>query len=166
MKKLLFITTALMIASPVVYAEDGFGKRFGNSTPYALDNNVNNALDDTQDIGIEDINDLVNIAPAAGEETNASVTIDAEAGSEDAKEDDVISGQIDATAGTATDVVIEPEQVTPETSEGVTIETVTESETTTETPAAEPEAEADVQIEADADADVAPTTEDTQAVTE
>lgn len=85
MKKLLLMTTAFVLtastASTAYAVDDSFGNRFGNSAP--------NALEDTKEISIDDISDLVNIAPAAGDESalvdSSNVTIDAEAGSEDAQ---------------------------------------------------------------------------------
>lgn len=156
MKKILLVTTALIISTPAYATEDGFGNRFGNSTPYALDNTVNNALDDSQGLGVEDINDLINIEPAAGDEIDSSiidgntdVSLDATAGAEEAAEDaantttpvteittDTQSNAPDANAvvndiqsGAAVNVEIAP---TTPTEKEIKIESVTETETEAE----------------------------------
>lgn len=119
MKKLLLMTTAFVLTASTAYAvDDSFGNRFGNSAP--------NALEDTKEISIDDISDLVNIAPAAGDESalvdSSNVTIDAEAGSEDAQaQAQAIAAQ--PASGIGVDVKIETPAPTNE-----IVETKTEAE--------------------------------------
>lgn len=49
---------------------DGFGSRFGDTSPYALNNGFGKALDDSKGIGLED---LAKISPAAGGEQEENV---------------------------------------------------------------------------------------------
>jgi len=70
MKKLLLVTTTIMMSAPA-FAADGFGDRFGSSAPYALSDGMDSAIADTQGFGMDDLNDpaaLNQIDPAAGEE--------------------------------------------------------------------------------------------------
>lgn len=54
---------------------DEFGARFGNSSPYALNNTLGNATNNVSGMGPEDLNI---IAPAAGAETDPEAEADAE----------------------------------------------------------------------------------------
>lgn len=70
MKKTFILLTATMLISAPALADE-FGSRFGNTSPYALNNTLDNAKRDMQGIGLEDLNDasgLNQITPASGEE--------------------------------------------------------------------------------------------------
>ena len=99
MKKILTLALATTILSASAMAADEFGSRFGESSPYALDNTVDDAIADTNGFDMNDINDLNAIAPAAGdEETDAEVTseTDVEVTTE---EDGEVSVDTDVEAG-------------------------------------------------------------------
>ncbi|MFP4314465.1 MAG: hypothetical protein ACLFR0_09100, partial [Alphaproteobacteria bacterium] len=62
MRFLPLLMTATFFVTPAL-AVDEFGQRFGNNTPYALENDIGNALRDTSGFDLDDLND---IAPASG----------------------------------------------------------------------------------------------------
>jgi len=78
MKNLILIIALSALASPVI-AADNFGNRFGNSSPYALENNVGNAIADTQGFDTDDLNDLNAISPAAGSASEIEAVEDGQA---------------------------------------------------------------------------------------
>lgn len=100
MKKLLMITTALMMSgSMTAYAVDEFGARFGGG-------DVVNALDDGVDGGVFDAEGLNEIDPAAGEETAA----------EQAEEEQVnVTGETPVEAGVEAEIAPTLEIQTEET---------------------------------------------------
>lgn len=104
MKTALLVTTALMMGAPA-FAADGFGDRFGSNTPYALSDGMDDAIADTQGIGMDDLNDpsaLNRIDPAAGEEDAQAqeAQVDAEA---EAEVGDEVPAKTESEAQTATE---------------------------------------------------------------
>lgn len=78
MNKILTLALATTILSVPALAADEFGSRFGENSPYALDNTVGDAVADTDGIDMNDINDLNAIAPAAGDETEVEAIVETE----------------------------------------------------------------------------------------
>ena len=99
MRILTLMIATTVLAAPAI-AADEFGSRFGNSSPYALDNTVGDAINDTAGLDINDINDVANIEPAAGDEDIAEADKE-EAGEEnvDKTEEDVVKDVHDDHSG-------------------------------------------------------------------
>ncbi len=66
-----FIFLAVLAVAIAPASADEFGPRFGSTAPYALGNDINRAIADTQGMGAEDLNDIM---PASGTETPAAET--------------------------------------------------------------------------------------------
>lgn len=62
MRLFTLLLSATFISAPAL-AMDEFGSRFGNNSPYALDNDLDSALEDVAGFDIDDLND---ISPASG----------------------------------------------------------------------------------------------------
>ena len=91
----LFACAALIISAPAM--ADEFGSRFGNTSPYALQNTFDTAKEDMAGIGPEDLND---ISPAAGDEMDVD-TQDTDDLSDVPIDEDDASGDITADGETA-----------------------------------------------------------------
>lgn len=87
--KIVVSTLALLILSgccSLVFAADSFGPRFGSTAPYALQNDLERAQGDVRGFGLDDLND---IAPAAGEESPASPETQPDAVFDEESEDEL-----------------------------------------------------------------------------
>lgn len=74
MRLLSILLTASFLSVPAL-AADEFGQRFGNNTPYALNNDIDSAVSDTAGFDMGDLND---ISPASGDEMAEEVDAETE----------------------------------------------------------------------------------------
>lgn len=102
MNKLTLILAASFLATPAL-AADEFGSRFGDTTPYALNNGVEAAVADASGIDMSDLNDITPAAGDEGVEVEVDATVETDADAE-AHGDEGVETETDATVDTDAEV--------------------------------------------------------------
>lgn len=106
MKKLTLILAASFLATPAL-AADEFGSRFGDTTPYALNNGVEAAVADASGIDMSDLNDITPAAGDEGVEVEVDATVETDADAEAHGDDHAHDGHTDADVEAETDATVD-----------------------------------------------------------